>query len=109
MRRPRQRLFDGIAAASLLTCVASTVHLCTDHVGSRPHGVQIGLPIPSDADEVLVIGFSNVEHWEYTPWDKRWYFMSGGPLVTIALSILPIVWAFNQAKPTRGMPEDPKR
>jgi len=90
-----------VALLSLVLCFASTIDVWMSGVDSRPHGVQIPLPVPSDADEVLVIGFSNVEHWEYTPWDNKWYPMSGGPLVTISLAILPMVWVWRLRRPWR--------
>jgi hypothetical protein len=94
MKRIRRSLFHGIAALSLALCLGSTINLWRNGVDSQPHGVRISLPVPSDADEILVIGLSKVEHWEYAPWDKKWYLMSGGPLVTISLGILPLAWAW---------------
>jgi hypothetical protein len=101
MKRIRPWLFNGIAALSLALCLASTINLCRTSVDSQPHGVRIALPVPSDADEILVIGLSNVEHWEYAPWDNKWYRMSGGPLVTISLAILPMVWVWRLRRPWR--------
>jgi hypothetical protein len=93
MKRTPLRLFNGFAAVSMLLFIGSAINIGANHgSNSAPRGIQIGLPLPSDADEILVIGFSNVEYWEFTPWDNKWYLMSGGPLVTILLGILPGVW-----------------
>ncbi|HEX4054367.1 MAG TPA: hypothetical protein VHX86_08885 [Tepidisphaeraceae bacterium] len=95
--------FNGLAVASLALFLASAIYLWTSRgFKSEPHGVQIVLPVQSDADEVLVVDFGNVEHWEYTPWDNKWYLMSGEPLVTILLAILPLVWVMPFLSRTLG-------
>jgi hypothetical protein len=100
MKRIHLRLFDAVALLSLVLCFASTINVWMSSVDSQPHGVHIPLLVPSDADEVLVVGFSNVEHWEYAPWDDKWYLMSGGPLVTISLAIFPLVWVLRFRRPS---------
>ena len=86
-------LFNRLALGSLVMFTASAIYfLVILRLESQPRGIQIETTIPSDADEILVINFSSVEHWEYTPWDNKWYFMSGGPVITCALAVLPLAW-----------------
>ena len=39
---------------------------------------KLPLPISSDAEEYVVLIDGRIEQWDYTPWDRQWYFYSAG-------------------------------
>jgi hypothetical protein len=45
------------------------------------------LPMPSDAAEYLSPIRGNLERWEYTPWDNRWYRLNRGVPLAVPLIV----------------------
>jgi hypothetical protein len=92
----RRWMFNIAAGVSLLLCVMSLAHPFTVGRQTSPVGLQIPVPIPSDAEEIVVLGLGGLEWWEYTPWDKQWYLMSSSPVsaipVAIGFAVLPMWW-----------------
>jgi hypothetical protein len=75
----------------------------------QPH---LPLPIPSDAAGYWVPLRGNLERWEYTGWDNKWYRVSFGTVVpiwipAIGFAILPLAWIGSRIRKS-GIWDKPK-
>jgi hypothetical protein len=96
----RCRLFKILAAVSFLLCLMSLAGSLAEN-GHRFSGgiIEISMPIPSDAEDILVINWSGLEWWEYTPWDQQWYQRSrGSPALALVFAIVPFCWWFSRRR-----------
>jgi hypothetical protein len=117
-----RRKFGSFATGFSLLLFAATVALwarsyqfstppADPHTGASNVGPQSRtiLPLPGDADQYVAVERGNLERWEYTPWDGRWYRLYGVPLVipVIAMLLFPtrrlFIW-HRQRQHQRGMP-----
>lgn len=58
----------------------------------HPPRHPLQLPIPSDAEEYVVLSRGDIERWEYTPWDKKWYRLASGvSLLSIFLPMFVLI------------------